>query len=139
MKKLVTLSLILVTLMGCSAQKGKDGDSNYTIIKKETYGGSETAGNKTITSQDQLAKLYAELNLEDVPTIDFSKKNVVAQFLGQKNTGGFSITIGSVEIKNNTATVRVLETTPNGGMATMALTAPYYIASIPKTDKVIFE
>lgn len=140
MKKLVTLSLILVTLIGCSAQKGKDGNDGFTIIKKETYGGKETKANVTITSQEQLYRLYSELGIqEDAPTIDFSKKNVVALFLGQKNTGGFTITVGSIEVKNDTATVRVLETTPNGGMATMALSAPYCIASIPKTAKVVFK
>jgi hypothetical protein len=139
MKKLAALSLILVALMGCSAQKGKGGNNGYTILKQGAYGGREVAGNETITSQAQLSKIYSELNLEDVPAIDFSKNNVVALFLGQKRTGGYGIGIDTLEVKNNTVVVKVLKSKPDGGIATMALTAPYCIASIPKTDKVIFE
>ena len=137
MKKIAALSLLLVTIFGCSAQKGKDRHDGYTIVKQESYGGRETAGNETITTQAELVKLYAELNIEEVPSIDFKKQNVVALFMGQKRTGGYTISIGSLDVLNDTATIKVLETTPEGGMATMALTAPYCIASIPKTAKVV--
>jgi len=139
MKKLAALSLVLVTLIGCSAQKSKGGDNAYTILKQDAYGGREVACNETITSQAQLSKMYSELNLEDVPAIDFKKNNVVALFLGQKSTGGYSISIDSLIIKNNTTVIIVLKSPPSGDIVSMALTAPYCIASIPKTDKVLFQ
>jgi hypothetical protein len=52
--------------------------------------------------------------------------------------GGYSIAIKSIIVEDDTTIIKVLETKPEG-MATMALTAPYCIAIIPKTDKVIVE
>jgi hypothetical protein len=58
--------------------------------------------------------------------------------MGEKRTGGYSITINSMTIKGDTAVLHVVETKPEG-MATMAITSPYCIASITKTDKVALE
>jgi hypothetical protein len=72
-----------------------------------------------------------------VPTVDFKNNNVVALFMGQQSTGGHSIAIDKLTIEGNTAFVTVLKKYPEG-MATMALTQPFYIAAIAKTDKVEF-
>lgn len=148
MKKLITLSLLIV-LTSCITQKGADGTpgeagksgktSAWKILYSGGYGGRETASNEVITSMQELDALYRELNIEDIAKVDFARQNVVAVFMGQKNTGGHSITIQNVTISNNTAEVLTVEEYPKrGGMVTMALTAPYCIAVIPKTKEVKF-
>lgn len=141
MKKLLTLSLLLM-LVACKINVvnnfNMDTTIAFEILKQEAYGGRDAKGTVVVTSQEQLNGLYKELGWNDVPAVDFTKNNVVALFMGEKRTGGYSIGIKKVVVKDNTAIITVTETKPEG-MATMALTAPYCIALIPKTKEVVVE
>lgn len=138
MKKIITLCLLTVFFASCkSSAPVIGGEGSFDILHKETNGGRQKAGNEVIKSQDELNALYAELNLTDVPEIDFQANNVVALFMGQRNTGGFSISIGAVTLTDGLATVQIIETAPQD-MATMAITEPYCIAKISKSNKVEF-
>jgi len=139
MKKLIAFSLVLLTVVtACTTKQGVTtaSDKSYKMLNQSEYGGREVASHEIITSQPQLATLYKELNIEEVPTVDFTKNNVVALFLGQKNNGGYSIGIKSVTFDGDTATVNTVETKPTG-MSTMAITNPYYVATVTKSKKVV--
>jgi len=141
MKKIITLSLLLVFFAACkTAAPTLGGDGSFDILNKETNGGREKAANIVIRSQEELNALYTELNISDVPTIDFTTSNVVALFMGQKKTGGYSIGIGKIILdgESNTATVQIIESEPED-MAMMMITTPYCIAKISKSKKVAFE
>ena len=141
MKKLITLSLLLAFFVACKTTSPTiGGKGTFDILKQETNGGREKKANVFIDSQDKLNALYAELNISDVPTIDFTTSNVVALFMGQKNTGGYSISIGKIILdgESDTATVQIIESEPQD-MAAMMLTTPYCIAKISKSKKVAFE
>ncbi len=147
MKKLVFL--LAIVLVSCAMhQKGEDGkdgtpgksNNHYKVLNEGAYGGRETASRVVITSQEELNDLYRELNFKNIPNVDFNEYNVVALFLGQKSTGGYSIGIESVGFKEDTATVRIKTTKPKPGEnVTMALTQPFCIATITKTGEIIFE
>jgi hypothetical protein len=142
MKKFFTLAVLALALAACKINVvnhiAVDNAITFEILKQEAYGGRDNESTMVITSQSQLTGLYKELGWSDVPSVDFEKNNIVALFMGQKNSGGYSIGVKSITIENNIATIKVLETSPSG-MATMALTNPYCIALIPKTEKVIVE
>lgn len=140
MKKIIILSLLFVFFVGCkTAAPTIGGEGTFDILKQETNGGREKKANVFIDSQDKLNALYAELNISDVPTIDFTTSNVVALFMGQKQTGGYSISLGKIILdgESNTATVQIIESEPQD-MAMMMLTTPYCIAKISKSKKVEF-
>lgn len=149
MKKLAVLSLLLVVLTGCCAHKkaqdgqaGKAGASGagFEILKQNAYGGFETESQVKADNQETLASLYKELGIETVPEIDFSTKSVIFAFMGQKPTGGHSITVKDVKADGDTTTVTIVKTTPKpGDNVTMALTAPYCIVAIPKTKEVVYK
>jgi hypothetical protein len=141
MRKIAMVSALVITLFSCSMQKSADGTgtSNFEVLKQEGYGGMEAASNQVIKSQSELNRLYKELSIEQVPQVDFKAKNVVALFMGQKSTGGFSIGIDRVTVKGETADVKIIQKFPGEkAMVTMALTTPYCIAVIPKTKNVTF-
>lgn len=153
MKKLAVTLAIALALAGCYTQiKGKPGKpgqpgkpantiamekNGFKILKQDSYGGWENRGNIVIKSKSGLAALYKEINAADMPEVDFTKYNVVGLFLGQKNSGGYGIEVASVKVTGDTAEVTVKQTAPEG-TATMAMTQPYCIALIPKTEKVKF-
>lgn len=67
--------------------------------------------------------------------IDSNLEIAVAIFLGQRRTGGYGVTTESVERRDGFMVVRFQETRPApDAMVTMALTSPYLVRLIPKTD-----
>jgi len=142
-KQFFALGIVLLLCSSCSINVLNNLNTNagitFEVLKQEVYGGREKESTEVVKSQAQLDKLYKELGGADAPKIDFEHNNVVAIFMGQKNTGGFSISVRKISIDDNVATVTVRRTTPEGGIATMALSAPYCIAIIPKTDRVVVE
>lgn len=142
MKRILLSGLAAVMLTSCSINVLNNATISpgiaFEVLKQETYGGLETKSEQVITSQQQLNDLYKSLGWNNVPSVDFKKNNVVALFMGQKSTGGYSISVRKVTVEGNAATVYI-KTTVSEGMATMALTAPYTIAIIPKTNEVFIE
>lgn len=137
MKKLVALSFILLTIISCNCKKAASGSEKFSILKESAYGGREKESHALIKSENAFKAICKELNIQDVPEVDFDKNNVVVAFMGQKRNGGYSITIEKVTVEDDTALVLVKNTVPEpDAMVTMALTAPYCMASIPKTDNV---
>lgn len=62
------------------------------------------------------------------PDIDFENKTVVAVVMGVQNTGGYSIEVQDVGVKEGVTGIRILETEPGSGcMTTDALTMPFHI------------
>jgi len=143
MKRLLPLCIIVVLLSSCSINVLNNLNASvgttFELLKQEAYGGKEDETNLVIKTQTELESLYKQLNLGSAPTIDFEHNRVVALFMGQKRTGGYSIGIRKISVNGDTTTVSVKRTTPEGGMATMALSAPYCIAIIPKTENVVIE
>lgn len=147
MKKHLALLILILVFTGCNSKKTttgpvgatttRAGDSYFEVLKKSEYGGREAASETVIKTQAELNLLYKELSLGAAPVVDFSKKNVVAIFIGQKSTGGYSVGIKNVSVDGDTATVTLFHKAPDG-MATMVLTQPYCIAVVIKTPKIEF-
>ncbi|SFQ73926.1 protease complex subunit PrcB family protein [Flavobacterium akiainvivens] len=142
MKRILLSGLAAVMLTSCSINVLNNATISpgiaFEVLKQETIGGREAESKQVIYNQTQLNDLYKELGWTNVPYVDFNKNNVVAIFMGQKSTGGYSISVRKVSVDGDTATVYVKTTKPEG-MATMAITTPYTITLIPKTKEVVVE
>ncbi len=71
------------------------------------------------------------------PPVEFdaSREIAAAVFLGRRRTGGYGITIDSVERRGAFMVVRFQEVRPApDAMVTQALTSPYLIRMMPKTE-----
>ncbi len=75
------------------------------------------------------------------PVVDFNANQLLALFLGSRNTGGFSINIESIVELDTQVNINLLEQVPGGGcVVTTALTQPYQFLIMSKIDKpVIFQ
>lgn len=68
-----------------------------------------------------------------IPKVDFTEKALVALFMGERNTGGFSQQIEYMQLKNESLKVSIIHALPGKNcMVTEALTQPYLVVSIGK-------
>lgn len=136
MKKLVALFSVIV-LFSCSSTKSTK-DVSFQVLTDSGYRGKKTESYEVIDNHQDLKKLYDTVKDEIVPNVDFAKSRVVALFMGEKNTGGYAISIESVRQEKGKVIVKIKKSYPDG-MVTMAFTQPYVIAKINTTKKIEFE
>ncbi len=68
-----------------------------------------------------------------LPVVDFTKDMAIAVSPGVMNSGGYTVQITNVTSDGEKLTVTVVVTRPTG-IVTTALTQPYHIITIGKTD-----
>lgn len=141
--------LIFSLFVGCGASKdleSKKSDSMkvtplYETLVESAMGGYSSPQIKVIKEQNTLLEIYGQVNKTrkpgfPIPTVNFEKETIVAVFLGQKNTGGFSVSVNEIVEKDGKLFINVKETKPDkGSMATMVFTQPFCIIKLNNTDK----
>ncbi|NBL64196.1 protease complex subunit PrcB family protein [Flavobacterium sp. NST-5] len=145
MKNIIT-AITAVALLSCNSSQKKSSEAFQksskelvTVLAKSEYGGLEQKSFEVINNSTDFTELLQKINLDGNLEVDFKKEQVVALFLGQKNTGGHSINIKSVEEKNEILLITVEKILPKDGeIVTMALTNPYVIAKISSTKAIKF-
>ncbi len=112
-------------------------------VSKGYYCGHPDRKDYVINSQDEWEELW-DITFSntyphpDVPTIDFTRNTIIAVYLGQRGSGGYSIEIKDIVEYNSRIVVYVKERSPEpGSMVTMALTQPYHIVKTIKLFKLI--
>ena len=109
--------------------KSEGMSSDIKILTQGAYNSvseSFVAVARDVETYQELRRLDDNLPILDAE--DFNQTAVVAAFLGQRRSGGFSVEITRVA----NGAVRISEATPpRGSMTTQALTTPYKIVSVP--------
>ncbi len=69
------------------------------------------------------------------PPVDFRKEMVLVVFMGQRNTGGYSVSVPKVEALGGKLIVSVEEKSPApDAILIQVLTAPYCLVAVPKSE-----
>ena len=140
MWKILTLAGLMMTGIALAAEK-----SPGVAVVKEWKGANATQeAPKRIVVEDQKGWEEVWSGMEgnvqpkpETPKVDFDKHKVIAVFMGRRMTGGYSVKITGIE-ENGKLVVKVKESgPPPGAMVTMALTSPYHVMVVPKTDKPV--
>jgi len=159
MKTWLTLILLSLTFVGCKSgvqstaveqeertqtllSRGSSMESsvNYSIVKSEQYT-VDTAGEKEtlVFHSDDASEVeafeaaYLTLTNEIAPRF---KGTMILAKMGEKRTGGYSIEVQSVKDAGRFVEVTLLSNAPQG-LATMALTNPFIMISLPDNHKDI--
>ncbi|MBN1385030.1 MAG: protease complex subunit PrcB family protein [Elusimicrobia bacterium] len=107
------------------------------------YTGSGTKVFKDKNSWMAFRQKHERTNVpsSDLADIDFSKEMIIAAFMGQKPTGGYSVRIVDVEKLKDKIVVKYREEIPGkDSISTQAFTQPYHIKVIEKsTLPIIFK
>lgn len=109
-----------------------------TLLTSQNQG-RDVQSNIVINNQKDLDLLFDSVESSISPVVDFDKHQVVALFLGVKNTGGYSISVDRVEEVGDKIVVYSHVENPDGGMVTMAITNPFVIAEINSKKEIIFK
>jgi hypothetical protein len=107
------------------------------------HSGMRTTGEQVIQDAEVWKQVWGQVYRTsrpqpEPPKIDFDKQTVLAVFLGNRNTGGYSIRITAVKDTGKETEVHVQRSSPRpGDITTQALTQPYDIVVIDKPDKPV--
>ena len=72
-----------------------------------------------------------------VPEIDFSINMVLVSIMGSKPHGGYFVQIDNAIYVDNTFVAKVKKTSPRNCFTTQAITNPYVIVKVEKTDSPV--
>lgn len=83
-------------------------------------------------------QLWQEHNgsLEQLPEVDFNSEMVAAVMMGERNTGGYAVTIERIETDAEYLKIFYSESEPPpGSMTIQMLTSPAHLVALPQSDK----
>ena len=116
-----------------------------TTIQKGNFSGVREplqAIIRTPAEWESLWKRHASIQspTSPLPAVDFGAEIVVGIFLGEKSAGGYEVEITRAELKDSVLYVYYVEKSPKpGGAAIQALTQPFHLVKLPRTDaRVVF-
>lgn len=140
-----TLILIISIITGCarptSAEAVPDSKLPFTIIEQGNHSGFTLAKQLIITDAPMWESLYAihkPAERSRPPVINFMTHTVIAIFIGEQYTGGYAVTISSLEQQPNKLLVHFVITAPKPGQTTtMALTQPFTMITTARVPSPI--
>lgn len=108
-------------------QIDKSENGKYIHVKR---------GNYIINSLDEWNEIFGQMEVK--PNVDFDEKTVIAVVMGQKPTGGYSVSLRQLEVGRDKIQFLVEELMPSSNcIVTQVITNPYQIIAIDKTEKEI--
>ncbi|MCH7523715.1 MAG: protease complex subunit PrcB family protein [Bacteroidetes bacterium] len=118
----------------------------FETLAEDFYGGMTDSKFIVIKDETTLNEIYKLINKSKspgikIPIINFEKETVLVLFLGEKTSGGHSISVEQILDENEKLIVKYKVTLPKlGEMVTTVMTQPYCIIKIPITSKeIIFD
>ena len=117
--------------------------TDYRIVSRGSYSKYEYPEEIVLLNSNELRKLSFSMysNYNNMPSVDFSKEIALAVFNGQSSTGGYSISFDKIEEGSDSIKATIIRSSPGSGCnVTTAVTSPFEIIAIKKTDKpIVFE
>lgn len=151
-KMVLVLLTVFMTACGPTKQSGNMEETPsknqktvpFEVLVQHSHGGYDQPQIKVIKEPTELQAIYLKINMTrrpgfPIPEVDFDKEMIIALYMGEKNSGGYSITIDSVEETKNELIINVKESEP-GQIATTVICQPFCIVKMPTTKKeVVFK
>lgn len=146
---LIVVAFFMTACGGAKQQNGAmEANQNnqkkplFEVLVQHSHGGYEQPQIKIIKEPKALQEVYAKINMTrrpgfPIPDVDFDKEMIIGLYMGEKNYGGYSISIDNVEETKKELIIFVKESTPEGMMATTVICQPFCIVKMPATKKEI--
>ncbi|EIA07984.1 protease complex subunit PrcB family protein [Flavobacterium frigoris] len=142
MKKII-VSLLTLFLVACGASTPIKSDRKalYEVLTQQSDGGGNIHFFEILTEPNEIRMLQNDKNLRNkISPIDVQKSNFVILNMGEKNTGGYSITIESVVETDKNIIISVKEKEPEpDSIVSQSLTYPFCVVKINSKKEIIIK
>ncbi len=140
MKKIIILFLIII-LYSCASNSSQKTKPLFEILTEQNNGGASIQFYEILTEEKEITMLLSDENLKKkIKPQDIKTANFIILNLGEKTTGGYSVTIESVEETASQIIVTVKENKPNvDGYVTDVISNPYTIVKINSKKEIIIK
>jgi PrcB C-terminal len=139
------LSALLAAMSACAAESPLPPNSAQmpialTTIQKGNFSGISEPLQTVIRAQAEWESLWKHHTSiqsppSPLPSVDFRMDMIAAVFLGQKSTGGYEIEITGADFNNSVLNISYVIRSPvGGGPAIQALTQPFHIVKLPRSE-----
>lgn len=142
--KWVVVTLCCALLSACapaeqSNQTGEGNMSNDHEIRELAQGGqSRESAERMMIVRDPEAfeRIWALTRQQgEVPAVDFDQEMVIAAFMGERRTGGYSIHVEELRQEGDVLRVHVrMESPGENCMTTQAITRPFQLVRVPRLE-----
>jgi PrcB C-terminal len=138
---LIFLSIIAIS---CSSSMNKS-NVVYKILHSGEFSSIENKEFLLIEDNQDYISAIEKLNIDEseydkLLNVDFKTNNICILLLGQRNTGGYSISVDYIKKKQKTLFIKTKELTPekHSNVITV-ITNPYCLVVIPKMKNIIIK
>jgi len=140
MKKSILLIGIVLVLFSCkTAMKNPEQKKLYEVLLQENDGGGNINFYEILSEPNEIKMLLNDEKLKGkISATDVQKSNFVILNMGQKPTGGYGITVDSVEETDKEIIVKIKELKPEpGAMLMQVITYPYTVVKINSKKQIV--
>lgn len=140
MKKSILLIGMVLVLFSCkTAMKTPEQKKLYEVLLQENDGGGNINFYEILSEPNEIKMLLNDEKLKGkISTTDVQESNFVILNMGQKPTGGYGITVDSVEETDKEIIVKIKELKPEpGAMLMQVITYPYTVVKINSKKQIV--
>ncbi|SDX88602.1 protease complex subunit PrcB family protein [Flavobacterium degerlachei] len=142
MKK-ISISLLTLLLVSCGASTPINTERKvlYEVLTQQGDGGGNIHFFEILTEPNEIRMLQNDKKLRNkISPIDVQKSNFVILNMGEKNTGGYSISIESVVETDKNIIISVKESSPVlGSMVSQGFSYPFCVVKINSKKEIIIK
>ena len=145
MKKIL-YAVVIASMLGCSGTKTTSGNAAgpkglFEVLTQQSTGGASIRFYEVLTDPKEISMLKRDPNLQGkISDADMTRSNFIILNMGEKPSGGYSISVKEVRETPDAIIVKVKESEPEpGSMTTMAVTNPYAVVKINSKKKIEIE
>lgn len=143
MMKPLTLFLLCcaASAVGCSSHAASKGSAAVNTQWSGAFSDHASTTTRVVKTQPEWDALWQQARREPPRALNATREMAVAVFLGERRTGGYTVEIVSTAEKGGKFVIEYREFTPPPDMmVTQALTQPWAIAAVPRSDlPVVFQ
>lgn len=139
---LVAMSCVL--LSSCATTSTpimKSEHGLYQVLTQQSHGGANIRFFEVLSEPDEIRMLKSDPNLSTmISEEDLTKSNFVILNMGEKPTGGYSISVADVQETADKVLVTVKESAPAPDQMTISvITNPYVVVKINSKKEIEFQ
>ncbi|KRD12519.1 hypothetical protein ASE21_00990 [Flavobacterium sp. Root901] len=138
MKKVISV-LVIFVLVSCGAKKTTGSTALYEVLTEQSDGGGNIKFFEILTEPNEIKMLQNDPHLASkMKQADINNSNYVILNMGEKNTGGYSIGVESVEETDKNIIITVKEKSPApDAMVMQVVTYPYTVVKVHSKKEII--